>query len=138
MGRKKMSAQYTHCNVDIKKLVGDLIDADQTNLSHIDEKSIVCVNKEEKKPKQVAKISQIKEPFCMLTGYSYLMEISEELAENISKEHLELHIYTVLRQINNQDGKIKYPDVVEFKDIAQIFGYTSFLSSSPKNSNPGI
>lgn len=118
-----MAAQYTPCSAEIQTLIKDLIDADPINLSHVDSTSIVCVNKEEKKPKAVAKISQIKEPFSMLTNFNYLIEVSEELANKISQEHLELHLYTALRQINNQDGKIKYPDVIEFRDIADIFGY---------------
>lgn len=118
-----MAAQYTRCSKDVEKLIEDLINADQVNLSHVDPQSIVCVNKEEKKPRTVAKITQIKEPFAMLMNLQYLIEVSEQLAQDISQEHLELHLYTALRQISDQDGKIKYPDVVEFRDIANMFGY---------------
>ena len=118
-----MAAQYTRCSQEIEKLIKDLIDADQENLSHVDYNLIVCVNKKEKKPKTVAKITQIKEPFSMLMNFQYLVEVSDEMVKDISQEHLELYLYSVLRQISDQDGKIKYPDVVEFRDIADMFGY---------------
>ncbi|MNW00544.1 hypothetical protein D3C71_1960530 [compost metagenome] len=32
-------------------------------------------------------------------------------------------MYKILKQIDMSDGKIKYPDVVEFKDVIDQFGY---------------
>ena len=118
-----MGAHYTYANEKFKDLVETMIDADPLNFGHIDPDSIIYLNKEEKSPKVVMRISMIKEPFVMLLNKMYLLEISEEMVDRIPQEHLELHMYKILKQIDMNDGKIRYPDVVEFKDIIDMFGY---------------
>lgn len=118
-----MGATYSYANKKFRELVESIIDADPLNFGHIDPDSIIYLNKEEKSPKVVMRITMIKEPFVMLLNKQYLLEISEDLVSRIPQEHIELHMFKILKQIDINDGKIRYPDVVEFKDIIDTFGY---------------
>lgn len=114
---------YTHANARYRMLAQELIDVDPFVLGHVDVSTVVFLYKEEKNPKWPMRILGIREPFIMLTNKSYIVEISEELAENLSQEHRELHMYKVLRQIDKESGRIIHPDVIEFSDIIDLFGY---------------
>lgn len=114
---------YEYANPKYKALCQDLIDADPINLGHIDPSTIEFLTKEEKVPKKVFRIESIREPFVMMTNKSFLMIISETLANEVSREHLELHMYKVLKQINPENGRIVPPDVIEWSDIIDLFGY---------------
>lgn len=116
-------AEYSFANGMYKSLAQDLIDADPFVLGHIDVNSIAFLSKEEKNPKWPFRILSIREPLVMLTNYSYYIEISEELTTYLSREHVELHLYKVLRQIDNETGRIIHPNVIEFSDIIDLFGY---------------
>lgn len=118
-----MAATYSYADGKFKDLVETMIDANPLNFGHIDPDSIIYLNKEEKSPKVVMRINMIKEPFVMLLNKQYLLEISEDLVSRIPMEHLELHMYKILKQIDIDDGKIRFPDVVEFKDVIDQFGY---------------
>ncbi|MNB96078.1 hypothetical protein D3C81_753380 [compost metagenome] len=118
-----MSTSYNYASNAFKSLVENLIDADPLNFGHIDPESIIYLNKEEKTPKVVMKITMIKEPYVMLLNKQYILEVSEDLVNKLPTEHTELHMYKILKQIDMTDGKIKYPDVVEFKDVIDKFGY---------------
>ena len=116
-------AEYSFANVKYSSLAQKLIDADPFVLGHIDVSSIAFLNKDEKNPKWPFRILPIREPLIMLTNYLYYMEISEELLGNLSKEHIELYLYKVLRQIDKETGRIIHPNVIEFSDIIDLFGY---------------
>lgn len=114
---------YTYANARYRSLAQDLIDADPFVLGHIDVSTIVFLYKEEKSPKWPMRILGIREPYIMLTNKSYVIELSEELAEDLGQEHRELHMYKVLRQIDKESGRIIHPNVIEFSDIIDLFGY---------------
>ncbi|MDF2533995.1 MAG: hypothetical protein K0R18_152 [Bacillales bacterium] len=114
---------YEYANARYKSLAQTLIDADPFTLGHIDASTIEFLTKEEKTPKKVFRIESIREPFVMMTNKCYIITISEVLIEDISQEHMELHMYKVLRQINPENGRLVPPDVIEFSDIIDLFGY---------------
>lgn len=116
-------ASYEFSNGMYKSLAQDLVDADPFVLGHIDVSTIAFLNKEEKIPKWPLRIVPIREPFIMLTNYLYYIEISENLCMDLSREHLELHMYKTLRQIDAETGRIIHPNVIEFSDIIDLFGY---------------
>lgn len=116
-------AQYTYADPKFKLLAQNLVDADPFTLGHIDVDTIVFLYKEETSPKRVMRISAIREPYIMLTNKLYIIEISEQLVSEISQEHVELHMYKTLKQISPDTGRIIHPDVIEFSDIIDLFGY---------------
>ncbi|AEO93409.1 gp149 [Bacillus phage G] len=116
-------AEYSFADSKYESLAQDLIDADPIDLGHIDVSAIAFLNKEEKNPKWPFRIIPIREPLTMLTKFEYYVEICESLLENATKEHIELHIYKILRQIDKESGRIIHPNVIEFSDIIDLFGY---------------
>lgn len=116
-------AEFTYADEKFRILVERLIDADPFHLGHIDPDTIIYLYKEEKKPKRPIRISQIPQPYVLLTSKFYIIEISEELVEQISNEHLEIFIYRSLRQIDCESGRVISPDVMEWKDILSMYGF---------------
>jgi hypothetical protein len=114
---------YFYADSKFKNLMEKIIDSDPLNFGHIDSDSIIYLNKEEKTPRNVMKISVIKEPYNMLLDKLYILEINENLVNKLPEEHVELYMYRIAKQIDVKDGKIRYPDIVEFKDVIDTFGY---------------
>lgn len=123
-------AEFSFADDKFRIMVERLIDADPFNLGHIDPDTIVYLYKEEKNPRRAIKMAQIPQPYILLTGKFYIMEISEELVEIISKEHLEIFIYRGLRQINSENGRVIAPDVIEWKNILDMYGFDWEQNSS--------
>lgn len=117
-------AEYSWANGAFKSLAQDLIDADPFNLGHIDLSKFCFIHKEEEKPKKPFRMKAVLEPYVFLTGYLYIMEVSEMLAFDLSIEHRELHMYHCLLQVDpEKEGRLKHPDVVEFSRIIDLFGH---------------
>lgn len=114
---------YEYANSRYKCLAQELIDADPFTLGHIDPNAIEFFTKEEKTPRKAFRIEAIREPYVMMTHKSYIIIVSEVLIDDMSREHMELHMYKVLRQIDKESGRIVPPDVIEFSDIIDLFGY---------------
>lgn len=116
-------AEYSYANPRYKALAQSLIDADPELLNHIDVSTIAFLNKEEKNPKWPFRIIALREPYIMLTNKCYIIEVSELLDGDLSQPHRELHMYKILRQVDRETGRIIHPDVIEFSDIIDLFGY---------------
>lgn len=126
-------AEFIFANEKFRNLVEKLIDADSFNLGHIDPDTIVYLYKEEKNPKRPLRISQIQQPYVLLTNKFYIIEISEELVDKISKEHLEIYMYRILRQIDCESGRVIAPDVMEWKDVLNMYGFEWQKQSNVKS-----
>lgn len=116
-------AEYSFANAKYKVLAQNIVDADPFVLGHIDVSTIAFLVKEEKSPKWPMRIIALREPITMLCNYLYYLEISEELLNPLTQEHRELHMYKILRQIDKETGRVIHPDVIEFSDIIDLFGY---------------
>lgn len=116
-------SNYSIANAKYKSKAQELIDADPSELGHIDLNDVLFLQIEETKPKQAMRISMIKEPFVMLTGKKFYIAINEELIGEYSDEQIELELYRALFHISPEPDKMRFPDVYDFSFIINHFGF---------------
>lgn len=116
-------ANYSIANKKYAALAQKLIDADPSELGHIDLTEVIFLEIEETKPKQAMKIAMIREPFVMLTSKKFYIAINEELVSEYNDEQIELELYRTLYHISPEPDKMRFPDVRDFSFIINKFGF---------------
>lgn len=117
-----MPAEYFNANPRYKAIAQDLINAEPKGLGHIDLNLILFLEIKEIKPKQTILIKKINEPFVTLLGKVFYIAINEDLMSEYDQEHKELAMLRTLLHIDPEIGKMKFPEVFEFRCILDVFG----------------
>lgn len=117
-----MPAEYFNANPRYKALAQDLIDAEPKGLGHIDLDLVLFLEIREVKPKQAILIKKINEPFVTLLGKTFYLAINEDLMSEYDQEHQELAMLRILLHFDVEPGKMKFPEVFEFRCILDNFG----------------